>query len=216
MYNIQSSMFKKKFQWVLGWRPRIWNNLGSVPDFRLSSYTENPAKFSLYVTESGSFHSDLPDLNVTNDQSKFFTLENPYFAACRPAYVSTYLCGISTQHMSLSSNLISSIAKYHLYFHMKRFSRTPQKMSTYLTDDHKAFVQRHIPVKYEWKWEFTQTREQLDLWLSKQPIGSIKNYYMTTLKYGGQIGIHYMRRLGRTINSPKDYTNFSSPVHQLG
>ena len=209
MYNIKSSLFKKKFQWVLGWRPRVWNNLGTVQDCISSSYSKNPNKFFVYVTETGYFPSGLQNLNITNDQTKFFTFDNPYFVACCAAYVSTYLCGISTQHMSTKeSNLVSSIAKYHLYYHMRIFLRTPQKLHSHMTDDHKAFVQKHVPVKYDWKWKFDQTKERLDLWLFKQPIGSVKDYYTSTSKYGGQIGIHYMKRLGRTVNSLDDYKLF--------
>ena len=77
-----------------------------------------------------------------------------------------------------------------------------------MTDDHKALVQSHIPAKYNWKWEFYRGKERLDLWLSKQAIGSVKDYYTSTSKYGGQIMIHYMKRLGKTINSLDDYKLF--------
>ena len=124
-------------------------------------------------------------------------------------HVSTYLCGISTKHKNTKdSNLVSSIAKYHVYYHMKIFLRTPHKLMSHMTEDHKAFVQKYISTKYIWVWKFAQTKERLDHWLSKQPIGLVKDYYTTTSKYGGQIGIHYIKRLGRAINSLDDYKLF--------
>ena len=77
-----------------------------------------------------------------------------------------------------------------------------------MTDKEIDFVKKHIPVKYIWTWEFDQTKERLDYWLKKQPRGSVKDYYTTQSKYGGQIGIHYMRRRGRTINNVNDYKLF--------
>ena len=98
---------------------------------------------------------------------------------------------------------------------MKRFLRTPEKLKQHMTDKQIEFVdkqiefvEKHIPVKYNWTWEFDQTKERLDYWLRKQPRGTVKDYYTTQSKYGGQIGIHHMRRGGRIINSLDDYKLF--------
>ena len=93
---------------------------------------------------------------------------------------------------------------------MKRFRRTPQKMLTYLTPQHKQLVQRHIPVEYKWTWEFDQTQTQIDIWYNREPRGSVKDYYTKMSSHGGQIGIHYMRQRGRTIKSIDDYKLFVS------
>ena len=44
--------------------------------------------------------------------------------------------------------------------------------------------------------------------VKKQPRGSVRDYYTTQSKYGGQIRIHYMRRRGRTINNINYYKLF--------
>ena len=69
-----------------------------------------------------------------------------------------------------------------------------------MTDDQFAMIRKHIPVKYIWKWEFDQTKERLDYWYNKHKRGTVKDYYTTQSKYGGQIGIHYMKRMGRHIS----------------
>ena len=87
---------------------------------------------------------------------------------------------------------------------MERFLRTPEKLKQHITDKQIEFVEKNVLVKYIWTWEFDQTKEILYYWLRKQPWGTVKDYYTTQRKYGGQIGIHYMRRRGRTINSLND------------
>ena len=110
--------------------------------------------------------SNLPKFKIKNIQNKFFTFDNPYFVACCAAYCTTYLCGVSTKHFSdKTSNLITSIAKYHFYYHMKKFLRTPEKLKTHMTDKQIEFVRKNIPVKYIWTWEFDHTKERLDYWL---------------------------------------------------
>ena len=54
---------------------------------------------------------------------------------------------------------MTSIAKYHFYYHMKRFLRTPEKLKQHMTERQIEFVEKHISVKYNWTWEFDQTKE---------------------------------------------------------
>ena len=75
-----------------------------------------------------------------------------------------------------------------------------------MTNKHFEFVEKHIPVKYKWTWEFDQTREVYWLWLKKKH--HIKDWYSTKSKYGGQIAFHYLQRRDRTINSLNDYQLF--------
>ena len=151
--------------------------------------------------------SNLPKLKITNVQKKFTTLDNPYYVACCAAYCTTYLCGISTKHFEdKTSKLISSISKYHFYYHMVRFLRSPEKLKQHMTDKHFKFVEKHIPVKYVWTWEFDQTREVYWLWLKKKH--NIKDWYLNKSKYGGQIGFQNLQRRERTIQSLDDYKLF--------
>ena len=201
---------KKKEQKHVGW-PKIWNVNGTVQEFSASKKITDVEKFDVYVNSHNHFISDFPKFNIKNVQDKFLTLDNPYYVACCAAYLSTYLCGISyEQFEDDTSPLISCISRYHLYYHMKRFLRSPEKLKTHMTDKHFEFVQKHIPVEYKWTWKFEQTREVYWLFLKKLKERHIviKKWYSTKSKYGGQIGFHYLQREGRTIRSLNDYQLF--------
>ena len=190
---------------------KIWNIDGTVQKLKTSP-SNFSTNFPVYVNDEKHFMSKLPEFEITNDQDKFFTLDNPYFTACCASYCATYLCGISEEHFKSENSLISTIAKYHFYYLMKKFLRSPQKLNTHMSDEHYELIRRHIPVKYIWKWEFDQTRKRLDLWLRKKHNAGVvvKDYYTSMSKYGGQIGIHYMKRMGRTYHNLRDYELFIS------
>ena len=203
---VKKSPIKKKPGW-----PVIWNVNGTVQEFSVSKKTTDVEKFDVYVNSHNHFPSDFPKLKIKNVQDKFLTLDNPYYVACCAAYLCTYLCGISTIHFEDdTSPLISCISRYHLYYHMKRFLRSPDKLKTHMTDKHFEFVQKHIPVEYKWEWKFEQTREVYWLFLKKLKERHIviKKWYSTKSKCGGQIGFHYLQRGGRTIRSLNDYQLF--------
>ena len=116
------------------WKPIIWSNTGTVQEFKANKTIRDKAKFTpenffVFVNEKDSFKSNLSKLKISNKQDKFTTMDNPYFVACCAAYCSTYLCEISTKHFNdKTSNLITSISKYHFYYHMTRFLRSPEKL----------------------------------------------------------------------------------------
>ena len=193
---------------------KIWDINGTIQKLDTKSPTRFLTNFPVYVNDEKHFPSKFPKFDITNDQNKFFSLENPYFVACCAAYCATYMCGVSTEHFmskdlerSSTQSLISTIAKYHFYYLMKKFLRSPEKLNTHITPMQFKLIRKHIPEKYIWKWEFDQTKERLDYWLSKKHKAGItvKDYYTSQSKYGGQIGIHYMKRLGRTYHSLSDY-----------
>ena len=202
---------------------KIWNIDGTVQKLKTSPFKFS-TNFPVYVNDEDYFMSKLPEFDIKNEQSKFFTLDNPYFVACCAAYCATYLCGISTEHFMEDDPLISTLAKYHFYYLMTKFLRSPQKLNTHMSDEHYELIRKHIPVKYIWKSEFDQTRERLDLWLSKHRQGTVKDYWVSMSKNpaGGQIGIHYKKRMGRTFHSLGDYglfvaqkSNGLTPLGQL-
>ena len=187
--------------------PKIWNNTGTVQNFKEKKILRDKKdfvaeNFSVFVNEKDSFKSNLPKLRITNIQKKFTTFDNPYFVAFCAAYCCTYLCGISTEHFNnKTSNLITSISKYHFYYHMTRFLRSPEKLETHMTDKQIEFVGKHIPVKYSWTWEFDQTKEIYWLWLKhkREHHITVKDWYSTKKRYGGQIGFHYLQCRGLMI-----------------
>ena len=191
--------------------PKIWNVNGTVQEFSPSKKTTDVEHFDVYVNSHNHFPSNFPKLNIKNVQRNFLTLDNPYYVVCCAAYLSTYLCGISyEQFEDDASPLISCISRYHLYYHLQRFLRSPEKLKTHMTDKHFEFVQKHIPVEYKWEWKFEQTREVYWLFLKKLKDRHIviKKWYSTKSKYGGQIGFHYLQRGERTIKSLHDYQLF--------
>lgn len=121
----------KKMTW-----PILWSNTGTVQNFKPNKTFRDgndstPENFSVYVNSANNFTSNLPKFKIKNVQDKFLTFDNPYFVACCASYSTTYLWGISTKHFEdKTNNLISSIAKYHFYYHMTRLLRSPDKIKT--------------------------------------------------------------------------------------
>ena len=69
---------------------KIWNTNGTVQKLGGLAVKFN-TNFRVYVNSDKYFLSNFPKFNITNDQSKFFSLENPYFVACCAAYCVTYI-----------------------------------------------------------------------------------------------------------------------------
>ena len=90
----------------------------------------------------------------------------PYFASLLAAYIISHVGGISRKHLTGDNNVITSIARYYLYYHMKRFTENPQKMSPYITDDIQKLIQKNIPSKKIWVKKFERTRADINYWYS--------------------------------------------------
>ena len=101
------------------------------------------------------------------------------------------------------------MARYHLYFHMKRFIRQPNQMVRYITQEMKSLIIENTPEVYTWTREFHSGREQLSYWISKQPRGTVRNAKIVMSKNNsGQVGISYEKRGAQTIKSLDDYKIF--------
>ena len=166
--------------------------------------------FRIYVTNDLFFDVNLPKLEIRNNENSNDYKDNPYLAALFAAYIATYSCGISTEHFDYNGpKIISSIAKYHLYFHMRRFIRQPSKMSKYITREMETIVLNNKPIVYKWTKEFHSGREQLGYWISKQPRVTVKDARVVMSSNNtGQLGISYMKRGAQTIRSLEDYKLF--------
>ena len=46
--------------------------------------------------------------------------------------------GISRKHLTGNNKVITSIARYYIYYHMKRFMEDSRKMNMYITSDIKS------------------------------------------------------------------------------
>ena len=166
--------------------------------------------FKIYVTDNLFFDANLPKLEIKNNENSNDYKDNPYLAALFAAYIATYSCGISEEHFVYDDpEIITSIARYHLYFHMRRFIRQPSKMSKYITREMETIVLNNKPVVYKWTKEFHSGRKQLGYWLSKQPRRTIRDARVVMSSNNtGQLGISYMKRGAQTIRSLDDYKLF--------
>ena len=194
--NITTNAFKELYSGELYWSPRIWGTTGTIQPFVKNSSSVDVNSFKIYVTNDLFFDANLPELEIENNESSNDYKDNPYLAALFAAYIATYSCGISEEHFNYDGpKIISSIAKYHLYFHMRRFIRQPSKMSKYITQEIETTVLNNKPVVYKWTKEFHSGREQLGYWVSKQLRGTVRNARVVMSRNNtGQIGISYMKR----------------------
>ena len=208
--DITTNAFKELYSGELYWSPRIWGTTGTVQPFVKNSSSVDVNSFKIYVTDDLFFDANLPKLEIRNNESSNDYKDNPYLAALFAAYIATYSCGISEEHFNYDgSKIISSIARYHLYFHMRRFIRQPSEMSKYITQEIETTVLNNKPVVYKWTKEFHSGREQLGYWISKQPRGTVRNARVVMSRNNtGQIGISYMKRGAQTVRSLDDYKLF--------
>ena len=163
LFEITGYLFKKNFENLLYWKPRIWGTAGTIQPFVKNSSSDlNVNSFKIYVTDDLFFDANLPKLEIKNNENSNDYKDNPYLAALFAAYIATYSCGISEDQFNYDGpKIISSIARYHLYFHMRRFIRQPSKMSKYITREMETIVLNNKPVVYKWTKEFHSGREQL-------------------------------------------------------
>ena len=68
--------------------------------------------------------------------------DDPYFAPLLAAYIISHVGGISRKHLTGDNNVITNIARYYFYYHMKRFTSDPQKMSSYITNEIKKLYKK--------------------------------------------------------------------------
>ena len=150
--DITTGDFKKLYSGELHWLPKIWDTSGKVQPFVLSSSSlaYNYRKFTIYVNAKSGFTSNFETLETSwksdaNDITKMAVdKDDPYFASLLAAYIISQVGGISRKHLTGDNNVITSIARYYIYYHMKRFTDDPQKMSPYITNDLKEIVQKNI------------------------------------------------------------------------
>ena len=153
--DITTDDFKKLYSGELHWLPTIWDTSGTVAPFTLasSSLPHNYRKFIIYVNANSRFTSNFDALSTSwegnaNDITKIaLNKDDPYFASLLAAYIISYVGGISRKHLTGDNNVVTSIARCCLYYHMKRFTGTPEKMSLYITNDIKKITQKNIPHK---------------------------------------------------------------------
>lgn len=100
------------------------------------------------------------------ENSHFDYEKNSYFCSLAAAYVTAFKCGISEKHLTNSfpnakSNIVTSIVRYHLYFHMTRFMRNPKLFDRYITEDDIWTIRKFAPVKETWKRRYESSHANI-------------------------------------------------------
>ena len=217
--DITADDFKKLDSGELHWLPKIWDTSGTVQPFVLSSSSTSPynyRKFTIYVNAKSGFSSNFKSIDTVwksdgNDITKMAVdKDDPYFASLLAAYIISHVGGISRKHLTGDNNVITSITRYYVYYHMKRFTENPQKMPSYITNDIKKLIQKNIPSKKIWVKKFERTRADINYWYSHHANKhNIRNYkYRMTANNSGVLGIEY-EEVSRIVNDSN-----TDAVHQ--
>ena len=216
--EITGYLFKKNYLDTLHWTPKIWDVTGTVQPFVLApnSLPYNVRKFTIYVNERVGFLSNFDVLKTSwegtvNDITKAAVdKDDPYFASLLAACIISHVGGISRKHLTGNNKVITSIARYYIYHHMKRFTDDPIKMSSYITDDLKEVFKASLQTKRIWTTKFVYTRANISYWYSQQPNRhNIRHYrYRMSSNNTGVIGIDYQEVSKIVNNADTDWMCF--------
>ena len=188
----------------------IWFADGTVQPYKKNTTTKDINKFKLYVTEDKYFEASLPPLSVTNTSSADHK-KNLYLIAIIAACVSTYVCGISTQHLEFNEDtpgIITSMVRYHLYYQISKFLREPSKLDRYISHVPNT-IKKHKPTSDVQTDKFYQGSEEINMWLSEQKDQTkVRNYRYSKNSRGYVTGITYQKITGQSPNDKNDYKMF--------
>ena len=115
--------------------------------------------FRVYVNSRDYFMSNFPHVWAKWSPSKIFNekgltdirdqdfdyRKEPYFAMICGAYIASYLSGISLMNLHSNHPLISTFARYHFYYQIKKFMQNPELIDQYDVSE----VRKHIPIVYK-------------------------------------------------------------------
>jgi hypothetical protein len=129
--------------------------------------------FRVYVSDTNYFYSKFTPIALHDWKNKSVLYENnrgtialpsgvetdiptasmdfvnePYFTQVCSANIATFLCGISLKNLEWNDHTpkqITSIARYHLYYNMRKFIKNPELMKAYDISGRKG----HLPVSVQ-------------------------------------------------------------------
>ena len=124
--------------------------------------------FEVYVSDTDYFYSKFDLIKLYDWKNKAVLYENnrgtdalpsdvesdirnvsmdyenePYFAQICSAYIATFLCGISIENLEWNDHTpkqITSIARYHLYYTMRKLIKNPELMKAYDLSGMKGYL----------------------------------------------------------------------------
>ncbi len=188
----------------------IWFADGTIQPYEKNPSEEDINNFPIHVTDEKYFAASLPQLSITNSSSLDYK-QNPYLIAIIAAYVSTYVCGISTKHMEFNDQtpgIVMSMVRYHLYYQMNRFLTYPSKLERYVSRLPNS-VKKHKPTNDVWTKAYHQGSEELLTWLSEQKNrDKLRNYRYSKNSKGFVTGITYEKITGQSPKDVNDYKMF--------
>ena len=212
-YDITSDTFRTNLEWtrylhwVGGWRSVLPDAIFRPnKDFKMDAHT-----FKVYVTETESFLTKLEPLKIEfNSHGAFINTipfdyhSNSYFCSLAACYVAMFKSGISEDHLTNSfpnshSNIVTSIVRFHLHFHLSRFMRNPKLLDQYLTGDDIRTIRKYTPIRETWEKRSDCSHANLRTWYYDKPVSEQRRirrqkYHLT--KYGGS-SIEYEYLTGR-------------------
>ena len=157
-WNITSNVFKYKYSGALYWGPtKIWDPTTTTEPFAMGKGSFDPTSFRIFVNgdQSFLFNSTLNTSwrNVSNakDITKTSVDKNdPYFASLIAAYVISQKTGICTKHFQSSSDVhkvVMSLMQFYVVYNMKRFLRSPNKLTKYVDAQVLTDIRKNLPTK---------------------------------------------------------------------
>ncbi len=184
LLDIESDTYQRTSAWtkyLTSYKERgfgIFFADGTIQPYKKNLSKEDINNFPIHVTDEKYFTASLPQLSITNSSSLDYK-QNPYLTTIIAAYVSTYICGISTKHLAFNDQtpgIITSMVRYHLYYQISKFLRDPSKLERYISRVPNS-VKRHKPTNDVWTKAYHQGSEELLTWLSEQKDRhKIRNY----------------------------------------
>ena len=179
--------------------------------------------FKVHVTETENFLTKVEPIKPSYDKPSetfintmsFDYHSNSYFCSLAACYVAMFKSGISEDHLTNNfpnshSNIVTSIVRFHLHFHLSRLMRNPNLLDQYLTSDDKWTIRKYTPVRETWVRRTVSSHANIGTWYYGLPASEQKKirrkYHLT--KYGGSF-IEYEYLNGRSpFDVENDYITF--------
>ena len=155
-------------------------------------------KFIIYVNDKIGFWYSFKALSTswkgTADHITKVAVDkdDSYSVSLLAACIISHVGGISRKHLIGDNKVITSIARYYIYYHMKRFTDDPtRKMNSYITNDIKELIMDNLQTKTTWVNKFVRTRENISLCYQQHPNKhNIRNHkYRMSKNHTGVLGI---------------------------
>ena len=168
-------------------------------------------KFIIYVNDKVGFWCNFEALETSwkgtadNITKVAVDKDDPYFASLLAACIISHVSGISRKHLTGDNKVITSIARYYIYYHMKRFTEDPRKMNSYITSDIQELIKTNLQTKTTWVNKFVHTLENISLWYQQHPNKhNIRNYkYRMSRNHTGVLGITFSKVSQNRISCPR-------------